>query len=556
LFRIGTTDCEVVEAYRFNREFICIRGSQFFVNGEIVFSRADLPHRDMIYRSVFGPAPSHNARIFGDTNVNKRFGARRLTGERKPEQPGLHRQLFQNQNTSILNAKSLFDLLQSKMASDFNTFTTTEQECKEHYQDPHDKKALRIQAFNDLFDSGELFDRYHVWLRGSRVIWKLKRDEYAKPGKKPRMIVDLGVSASLRGFRLLEVLKRSMSSDVLEFNGGEFYFCKSPDPTTLQWVFERLINPPKRFFYVYFSDDSCFSVRDNGLVKMFNLDISSCDASHGPEIFKLLTMMVPERLRGEMTLLVKQCMADLVVTSSDDCMEKVILQPLVPKLYSGSTITTFINNLANLLIGYELSLLSTYTPQLMENAASRAGYLITGCTPLNKPQELQFLKHSPVIDTTGKWQPLLNIGVMLRASGSCRGDLPGRGDWRVRAKAFQSALLRGCYPHATFTLLENMKSSSATSLVFDQSVLGHDFDYKIGYAPYHTFSVSSDELYKRYSLTPFQIHTVDNIFGNMQVGEYLHDSSLSIILNLDYGLSTVAYSSANHKLDFDSTFSF
>ena len=304
-------------------------------------------------------------------------------------------------------------------------------------------------------------DEKDLWVRS--VLWKLKTKEYAKPGKKPRGICDLGVTASLRGAWITNYLKTAQAAEVIEAEGGEFVFCKSPDPFELEKHFNNLINPKGRFYFVYFSDDSCLSIRgEDGVVRLYNLDISSCDASHGPAVFDALIALMPNaQTRADMSKLVQQCQLPLRIVSNANKNHVVFLKPRWPKLLSGSTITTAINNLANFAIamaivrGYALAPDDVENPSMVRAAAS-VGYILTGCKPLAGPHQLQFLKHSPVQDCEGKWRPMLNLGVLVRASMTCDGDFPGRGPLKPRIEAFQRGLLKGAYPYCRFDILNEM----------------------------------------------------------------------------------------------------
>ena len=256
----------------------------------------------------------------------------------------------------------------------------------------------------------------------------------------------LGVNASLLGFVVTGLVKKAQHAKPINVYGGEMQFCKSPNVRQLTEVFEKLINPPGKFFFVYFSDDSCISIRHNGSVHTYNMDIKSCDASHTGALFRAFTELAPGKAKTDLEALVEQCKSKIKICSTVDRSRKVTLKPLFPRLYSGSTLTTAINNLANIFICLAI-VEGSYdgTEAYLKQAAARVGYLIDLelCTVKG---DIQFLKHSPVYDTEGRLRPLLNPGVLLRLSGQCKGDLPGQGDLRQRAIDFQHTLLKGIYP--------------------------------------------------------------------------------------------------------------
>lgn len=539
-FLVGTVDCNVQEDFEYNGDFNVLRGAEFFKDGELAFPEGE-ESLDGTYRTMFGFGAAHNGMIYRNSNHNVKFAMRRLTNKRLVKDSngnlikGYHERLFDNQRKFLLSRREFFDAVGKQYEKHFSEYGGSENEAREHHGDTHAKRLLRLQAWKELEEENRCVDPTDPWVKS--VLWKMKKDEWAKPGKKPRMIADLGVSASLRGFRLTEYLKIAQEKESIHVNGGELYFCKKPDPLVLKAVFEKLINPPGRFFFVYFSDDSCLSIRkDDGTIDMYNLDISSCDASHGPELFNTLERVVPPECRADMALLVKQCTLPLRLVSRVNRKHKVILQPTRPMLFTGSTITTGINNLANLSIGLAISEAVYQGPETIRLAAERAGYIVTGCKPLANPEDLQFLKHSPVLDENHEYQPMLNLGVLIRASGVCRGDLPGRGPLKQRAVNFQKGLLNGAYPHTSFEILDAMKAQVKSG----QAVDTHVFDEKVVLnADFKPFRARTSSIRKRYNLSDLEYQEVLE-FAHNGFEEFSNSKGVSKILELDYGLVCIA----------------
>lgn len=424
---------------------------------------------------------------------------------------------------------ALLGQLRVKYAPYFEPFTTTIDEADDHHADPHPKKLLRIDAWGALCDSSL---RGRLWLR--TVLYKLKRIEIAKPGKYGRMIGDLGVSASLQGFRVTNFLKMAQDSERIDFCGGYARFVKSPAPEVLKEAFDDLINPPGQFVYIFFSDDACLSRRKpNGEVEMYNMDISSCDASHGPMVFDaLINLAADPVVRDALRVLVEQCQLPIRLEDARDRARVLVLKPAHPRLYSGSTITTAINNLANISIALAVALNPMDSPAV---SARLAGYNVTA-ERCDVVEDLQFLKHSPVLTTDDEYQPLLNIGVLMRLSGSCKGDLPGTGDLHARAADFQAALIQGVSTYSRYTLLDNMRSVYPSSTVVAQQAvrreLGDDPKFTMG-----ALSQFVDEsIYKRYRLTDLEIEEVLD-FSRGTVGYNYGGTAFSKILAKDYGLS-------------------
>jgi len=506
---------------------------------------------DGTYRTLFGFGASHNGLIYSNNDYNVNIAIRRLTGKRTRVladgsiDVGFHDLLFSNQFDFFLKHRGLFERLRARYAPYLEDYSGAEEEAERHHDDPHAKRLLRIQAWRELKIENRSTCPSDLWVR--TVLWKMKKNEWAKPRKKPRMIGDLGVSASLRGFRLTELLKQAQSSCSIEYLGGEIFFCKTPDPFVLETVFRKLIDPPGRFYFVYFSDDSCLSIRCGARVDWYNLDISSCDSSHGPSVFEtLINLMSTDQCVHDMERLVAQCQAPLRVVSCADRRNFVKLKPSRPMLYSGSTITTAINNLANISIGLAIAESSYSGSDDIEAAAQSAGYVVTGCKPLECPEDFQFLKHSPVLDDHGFYRPLLNFGVLVRASGACKGDLPGTKNMGLKERAFrfQRGLLRSAYPRAKFAVLQRMQETVGNGPYFDNDYFVHKV---VVQDDYPEFVVDEESFRRRYRLDEVQYLDLFQ-FASCSYERFMNNEGLTKVLTLDYGLKTTKHDKSVYNL--------
>jgi hypothetical protein len=541
--RVEETDATTLtKSFVYNEQFSVERGKEFFINGEIVFP-GEAPLRDGwsgaradgSYRTIFGPSIAHDGVIFGVSNHNQQLAMRRLlrcVGSKEDHTAMRARQLvFMEGNMDVI------DQLRAMYSSAMSDYSNASQEAEEHHDDPHQKKALRIEAWKTLIENGEVSSR--TWMRHPAI--KLKKNEWAKPGKEGRGIANLGVEASLLGFRVTGMLKQAMADNSFDYMGGTIHFCAHPSYDELRYVFDMLLNPPGRFFFVYFSDDACIAIRTkDGRIIRGDVDISSCDASHGPALFKAYPLLAEGEARVDLQRLVEQCTTAFRVYDVSTQSNYVQLKPHGPRLYSGSTITTTINGLANIFIAVAIAQAEVNTPQDLVKAARRAGYVVT-LKVAEQFEDVTFLKHSPVLDKDGVWQPLLNIGVLLRMTGVCNGDLPGRGDLQTRAVAFQRALLRGAYPRASFPLIDNMKRVVAGSnTTLDQLMTSHVdklLEYKISEVSSRTLRFNSEDVYRRYKLEPWQAYELDECFGNSGFGTCYGGPAAAAILEMDYGLT-------------------
>lgn len=502
---------------------------------------------------------SHNGIIYADSDENVAKAMSRLLKCRGTFEDEMAYQAAQKR--FIGNHADLLDKIRGIYSPYFVGWQGAEEECRQHYDDPHPKRDLRIQAYNELvhgnsqsYRDPNLFSR--LWLR--KVIYKMKKNEFAKPGKPPRMIGDLGVAASLQGFRLTEVLKQAMAKEDLQIGNMRAHFCKAPTTEELIAVFKNLLDPPIgcKYYFAYFSDDSCLSVRQaDGTVRTFNLDISGCDASHTGAIFQALVDITPEIAQDDMQVLVDQCKLPIIIyfkggdTVIDEDGEarrpSLSLQPIdpmtnkkSPRLYSGSTITTAINNLACILGATSVQESGAETPHEISDAFALAGYKMTveECTDYS---DIQFLKNSPAYDIYGELWPLLNLGVLLRSAGTCTGDLPGTKDltFKQRHDDYMGSLISGMYTGVSFPLIDAMRTWATAGNKQSNLAASNLLAYKHQFNGTATFT--SSEVYRRYRLSDLEIQQLDEEFGNAGYAHYYNSSGASTILTRDYGLACV-----------------
>lgn len=553
-----------------NGVFTCTKGKEFWIDGELIFDsptpdytledydKGPYEKRDGSYRTQFMRIFDHDGIILGDCDRNMRFALRRVTALKDPDPvrhpplPGetdlehyvrYNQLLADNQQKDFDECGDYHNYLSSLYFPHFEDYSDALLEAEDHHADPHDKKDLRIQAWDELLacDRVKIYDV--TWT--SKIEIKLKRDEYAKPGKYGRAIADLGCPASLRGFKITEFLKEAMAYQEVTWKGYTAVFCKKPEHDQLVSVFERLLDPPGSGFFVYFSDDSCFSTRINGIVRIFNMDISSCDASHGPTIFEGLKALVPLRLRDDIEALIKQCQEPLTIYSRYDSRKSVTIRPKRPVLYSGSTITTCLNNYANLRIFRQIVKLALTSESLVAaimSAAEFAGYAVT-LSECHDYSDIQFLKHSPVYDVYGELHPLINFGVFLRASGNCRGDLPGRGDLEARARDFQSALLVGLYPRVTCPLIERLKSECNNTAPSDAAVraVAKQFSHKIDTAGGEAIHITDTELLRRYRVSISEVECFESDLDLPAYTMHCSNSLTNKVFKADYDLRAAGF---------------
>lgn len=411
------------------------------------------------YQTLFGPAVSCNGIVYQPDVPSLALALHRQLCARRPDQVGVDEALYDNQWRNWRRYRPAFRAYARK-CEPLVRYDGSYYEELRHYADAHPKRSLRIRAHREA----QLLGTDHVWHRLERgrnvVKFKVEIGKGGRQGKVPRTIVDIGVAGSLVGFRLAEEWKKAMATTPFRHLDMEAHFIPSATHRNLKCAFDILRNPTKRLTFIVFSDDAALAIRSpDGSVQYVDVDISSCDKSHGKGLFKLLEEAAPASLREDLKHLIQQLKAPLLIRNPHVRAEKIRITPTEPTLYSGSVLTTLINNVAVFLIALACAELRVVDPRGVVAAAESVGYIVTADARASF-EEVQFLKHSPALDVHGEWHPVLNLGVMLRASGVVYGELPGtRADgWRKRAVRQQAALLQCTWPNTHFPLIDSMRA--------------------------------------------------------------------------------------------------
>lgn len=532
-FRPSEIDFEL-PGYRDNKRFVLLSKSH---DVNIV---DNLPHFppltasvevvDPFYRTCYGPTFVHNGLIFARTNRCLTYAATRLLGARKDCNGNTHEDLCAAQKEFITRHK--------KILTDYGHILC--QHIEEKYdnlvdsvvrlvREPHPKRKLRIAAFRELLETNNISSE--VWFR--EVLGNVKGEEWAKPMKYPRLVNDLTTAASLLGASATHIMKDCMAAKPLWHNGGVAIFVSSPNHAVLTSVFDLLINASHPVF-IYFSDDACFATTINGKRLMCNLDISTCDGSHTNSLFQTLTMVTRGKLRQLMRRLIQQCKQPLKLKTRKG-RHTAKYRPREPVLYSGSTLTTLVNNMANLCIF--ISVMETRIGDVGDivSAAARAGYNVT-CDVCHCPEKLQFLKHSPC-SFNGHYRPVLNAGVILRLSGVCKRDLPGRKkeSMMLRANRFQRSLMN-CFKNSPrHPLIDALTPTDSTEVIHDFKSGHYILDHTVSDI---VFDVPIEHFSRRYDITVHDYEELCN-YSRFGFGYFIRCRASHAMLKLDYGLDAV-----------------
>lgn len=491
------------------------------------------------YRSVFGPHFITRSQMPFCNNDGIRGAVRRLTCVRKPEREGWHERLRDNQFGIENRIPRLLFLwtcwfragLKSITSTKLDSYTERNIWCDQ----PHPKRELRRATRLQIIQHGRSSLNHRV----KCVDYKCKTGELLPIGKYPRAIGDLTAPGSTALGYYMDWVKEQFSQ-VFSVGRASCRFIKTPDTEIMIDVFRNLINP-NGLYFCFFSDDACISVQCSDGVLAANLDISACDGSNFDPVFKLLkhSMSVDSRYKNDISDAFAQCKARCVVKQVEGGKGRVYLKPRGHVLYSGSVLTTSINNMANTLIFLHIVHLlndrivsKDEMRRIIVEAGQLAGYELKIDECANHG-DLQFLKHSPAI-VGDEIIPYLNLGVLMRGFGTISGDLPGRRKLGLitRAKIFNSDVIKS-WKHAGNTRVK-------------QAFYGKLLDTTHNYIPPGKFwemTSSSDTLIPdeqislRYKLLSHEIDELIDIIRLADVGNYVSSPIIDKIMNKDYGYS-------------------
>jgi len=371
----------------------------------------------------------------------------------------------------------------------------------------------------------------------------MKPDERAKSGKIGRIVVDLAVPASLQGAVLVTHIKERFGNKWLYFGEGEYkcryIFIPKPTPSDIMEAFNAIWYTTFYLTIVVFSDDACIGMNINGTIKCANLDLKSADSSQTPFVLELMlrSFGVP---KGYIDIYNTQFYAPAIIKSNtafNNQYSRTFVEPINPTLQSGSTLTTLTHCYTYLVIAHYMSLQHTEfhnIPTAFENCGYQAS--LECCEII---EDLQFLKHSPVKNKKGEYVAILNPGVIYRASGTCRGDLPGKGDIEKRAIEFQHNLMTGL-----LSGIDNPTLNQLNPLVTTKTTISDEFKLTdhvntfnfIDYSEVHKEEISDDDLFRRYRFTPNDLILIHHDC-KCTYGETTYSSRVEKILSKDYGLS-------------------
>jgi len=237
----------------------------------------------------------------------------------------------------------------------------------DYADEPHIKRLPRLMCIAEMCSLPWLFDKPIKVVEG-KVKW-----EWAKYLKVPRQFVSLGDKAILFYADLPRLFKQSMDKYIY-VGGGFIRFVKESSQETMDEFADHLYRfhsqqpsiygahssdagqRPDYYAYLH-SDDSHFTFKTvyKGVPSIISVDadIKKCDLSHGPGLFALLLYVIVHAGFDfvHVSGLFLQLMTNVMIRHPNPKVSHFAIFKLnCIMLFTGSVLTTLVNNIACLLI--------------------------------------------------------------------------------------------------------------------------------------------------------------------------------------------------------------
>jgi len=405
----------------------------------------------------------------------------------------------------------------------------------------HPKKKLRMKTDAKFLEfAGKPRTMTHV-------SYKLKNYELLADSKK-RAIGDLGAENTQDSAHDMPSIKSAMSYPFTH-NNLTTEFVKTASHETLSRVLDKLINVERgKMYFAYHSDDSCVSAGCRDGPVYFNGDVKACDGSHRTAFFRLVEqfLTITNGLDNAHAISVRRAMEylklPLVMRNPEDYREKVTYVFNTMRLYSGSSLTTTINNFANLFISFALER-RVRNPSRMSKEQFKHAYKMAGedvgyilrVDPCDFPEDLLFLKHFPSI-VDGVVVPVVALGTWIRGFGTFVGDLPGRKSDGIinRAKAFLNDVVvsrENWGNHAIWDSFQHLRCHHKvvmTGNAYREALTSRS----IGRT---NIRVPDESLLRRYRISSSELEELCSLIARSNVGTVICSSTADKMYRKDYG---------------------
>lgn len=389
---------------------------------------------------------------------------------------------------------------------------------------PHPKRLIYTSYIQDEWSLQRILDNRGQFK--SKFKW-----EFGKFNKVGRLY-GTGEYLPLADILAVEMLKSMMQKRVLVGilpNGGNFYAlfsdCQEERRSTEMFLMSKNLRKGD-CMYVYYSDDGFF-ISNFERLEIFETDISSCDSSNGFPVFACIAFLAKQfGFYDRMLVLLAQCAFPTKVSNPSDPEEYVLLRPETFFEYSGSKLTTVLNNVASLAIAYGtfemISRGETDMEACLTLGANSYGWVLD-VKRKETFNAVTFLKRA--YNGTRSW---LTYGCMLRSLGVIDGELTPE----------KFGLSYAEYRKYTYSeLTEILLKQAIKGLVNEPgSVVLNALRERAG-LPVGPLEISITDINERYGTEDWEWSVLVNAIHSLKFGDMIRAPVLDKIFNIDYGVS-------------------
>jgi hypothetical protein len=526
--------------------------------GRLPFTPTGTPN--VRYSTIGGPYCYHpQSVVYGPSIHNVADSLNRIDAARENEDALCHNnwRIAPGRNRALSRfLNSYYSKIRAKLEPELHELRDElEEQIVSAEDETHHKFQLRVRSMRGMLDN--LSMRESLFMK--RITHKVKVPETAKFGKGSRAIGDYTCPGSLLCPFLVTPLKHAFSERV-EHDGCIIRFAASTEAEEIDDMITEMWHSTSNYF-IYFSDDMICKVFREGVPEFYNLDISSCDKSNTRPVFERLRWFYAgKEWNGLIDRAISQCEQDLLIRNPENPDEWVTANVTTPTEFSGTLLTTLLNNIAasSICLSIHHLLKRTLvgsphsTPTLIEQAAFAVGYKVTG-ERCSTPEDLQFLKMSFWMDDDGRLHSFLNLGPVVRSFGTCWMDYPydtTQADTLPSAIRFRNwSVLQG-YQHCADNELFQAYSmapgcskdivSHRTALRISKGVTG-DLLHKQWTSSTLRLPVPTTSLLLRYQMTGGEWAELCRLVRCSDVGDIIHCVAVYRILHRDYGYALPSF---------------
>lgn len=402
---------------------------------------------------------------------------------------------------------------------------------------PMPKRKMRLHEE----DQQKVLGTYYSGGEKKYIDYHCKPGEFLPRGKSLRAVGDIGVQATVQSASPMSFIKNCFAAPY-RYGCGVATFTEHADDESIRQALQSLHTESLEcMVFVYHSDDSSSRFMVGETMLTMNIDISKCDGSNYSPIFDLLFEIGYDPVWAkEWECAFQQCMKGFRVKDVAPSGKSISLDLDTEHselghlqrhvLYSGSVLTTAINNVANMCIFiaimtmYNRSMTKEEVIAMIPRAAAAAGYIVT-VDVCQRLEDAQFLKHSLGTNTeTLQLEPYKNLGVWMKSFGAISGDFPGSSKLSIeeRAKRYLSGIV------------ESRLSWGGCS--FTRAFL-HFCDKELKF----TYSITDESVMARYRMPPEEYYELCDLVEQMQIGDELHHPGVLRIMYKDYAFKHEAW---------------